>query len=216
MSVTPCSPTGKFTLVIADDHPLILDSLRMLFDCVPWIGRIELCRDGLELWERACTVSADIVITDLSMPRLDGLSSIRRLRRHSADMAIIAISGAEHYFPEPEVREAGADAYLSKHRSGEDIVDAVAAALKRHDRHDVPVAGRKVPVESTTTELSSREREVLKLLAEGFGLEDAAAMLCISPATIRKHREHLFEKLGTSNTAKLTLIAARMGLVQGS
>lgn len=216
MPVTAFPPATKFTLVIADDHPLVLDSLRLLFECVPWVGRIELCRDGLELWERACAVAADIVITDLSMPRLDGLSSIRRLRRHNEDMAIVAISGAEHYFPEPEVREAGADVYLSKHRSGEDIVAAVVDALIRHDPHVAPPASvRKTSTRQTTTELSEREREVLKLLAEGYGLDEAAAILNISPATIRKHREHLFMKLGTHNIAKLTLIAVRMGLVQG-
>lgn len=210
------SPHDKLTLVIADDHPLVLDSLRLLFDYVPWVGRIELCRDGLELWDRARAVAADIVITDLSMPRLDGLSSIRRLRRHDEALVIIAISGAEHYFPEPEVLEAGADAYLSKHRSGEDIVAAVAEALMRHGRAAIPPSGvRKANPAETATPLSDREREVLKLLAEGYGLDECAALLHISPATIRKHREHLFEKLGTSNTAKLTLIAVRMGLVQG-
>lgn len=216
MTLPVSTPADKFTLVIADDHPLVLDSLRLLFECVPWVGRVELCRDGLELCDRARTVAADIVITDLSMPRLDGLSSIRRLRRHDEAMAIIAISGAEHYFPEPEVLEAGADAYLSKHRSGEDIVAAVAGALERHGRNGASQAGApKATHAETATPLSEREREVLKLLAEGYGLEESAAMLHVSPATIRKHREHLFEKLGTSNTAKLTLLAVRMGLVQG-
>jgi DNA-binding NarL/FixJ family response regulator len=209
MSLPTFSPPDKLVLVIADDHPLVRNSLRLLFECVPWVGRIELCGDGLELWDRACAVSADIVITDLSMPRLDGLSSIRRLRRHDKALVIIAISGAEHYFPEPEVLEAGADAYLSKHRSGEDIVSAITDVLMRHDRHAV----RKTAHAETAMQLSEREREVLKLLAEGFGLDETAAMLHISPATIRKHREHLYKKLGTSNTAKLTLIAVHMGLV---
>lgn len=214
MSITAFSPTDTFTLVIADDHPLVLDSLRLLFECVPWIGRIELCRDGLELYERARTIAADAVITDLSMPRMDGLSSIRRLRRRSAKMAIIAISGAEYWFPEPEVREAGADAYLSKHRAGEDIVAALAAALEQHGRSTPRPAGEhNAMTNHAVAELSKREREVLKLLAEGLDLDAAATLLNISPATLRKHREHLFEKLGTSNTAKLTLIAVHMGLV---
>ncbi len=207
---------AKLTLVIADDHPLILDSLRLLFECVPWIGRIELCRDGIELWERARAVAADAVITDLAMPRLDGLSSIRRLRRYDPDMAIIAISGAEHWFPESDVRAAGADAYLSKHRSGEDIVAALSVALERRGRQVAPASAaiKGDARDSEAEQLSEREREVLKLLAEGFRIDEAAALLRISPATIRKHREHLFEKLGTSNTAKLTLIAVHMGLVQ--
>ena len=207
----------KFTLVIADDHPLVLNSLRMLFESVPWIGRIELSRDGLELLDMARSASADAIITDLSMPRLDGLSSIRRLRRRDPQLAIVAITGAEHWFPEPEVLEAGADAYLSKHRPGEEVVSALAAALERHRSAPVRIAltrsGRAM-VRNHPEDLSEREREVLKLLAEGFNIEEAAEMLHVSPATIRKHREHLHEKLGTSSTARLTLIAVHMGLVQ--
>jgi DNA-binding NarL/FixJ family response regulator len=214
MTVTIFAPR-KFTLVIADDHPLVLDGLRLLFENIPWIGRIELSRDGLELWDKVLSSSADAVITDLSMPRLDGLSSIRRLRRRYPQLAIVAITGAEHWFPEPEVSEAGADAYLSKHRPGEEVVAALAAALERHGWAPVQIAAKSsilAPVRPE--ELSEREREVLKLLAEGFNVEESAAMLHVSPATIRKHREHLHEKLGTSNTARLTLIAVHMGLVQ--
>lgn len=204
----------KFTLVIADDHPLVLDGLRLLFENIPWIGRIELSRDGLELWDKAVTSSADAVITDLSMPRLDGLSSIRRLRRRYPQLAIVAITGAEHWFPEPEVFEAGADAYLSKHRPGEEVVAALAAALELHGGAPVQIAAKSsvlAPVHPD--ELSEREREVLKLLAEGFNVEESGSMLHVCPSTIRKHREHLHEKLGTSNTARLTLIAVHMGLV---
>jgi DNA-binding NarL/FixJ family response regulator len=207
----------KITLVIADDHPLVLDSLRLLFECVPWVGRIELSRDGLELWDRALSSSADAVVTDLSMPRLDGLSSIRRLRRRYPQLAIVAITGAEHYFLEPEVLEAGADAYLSKHRPGEEVVAALAAALESRCHAPGRITGTRVskaPVAMPPENISEREREVLKLLAEGFNIDETADMLHVSPATIRKHREHLHEKLGTSNTARLTLIAVHMGLVE--
>jgi len=139
--------------------------------------------------------------------------------RHDPDMAIIAISGAEYWFPETEVRKAGADAYLSKHRAGEDIVAALAKALELHCQPERPVSNNirgHVSLGSETVQLSEREREILKLLAEGFSLDEAAAFLYISSATVRKHREHLFDKLGTSNTAKLTLIAVHMGLVQST
>ena len=149
------------------------------------------------------------------MPRLDGLSSIRRLRRRYPQLAIVAITGAEHWFPEPEVFEAGADAYLSKHRPGEEVVAALADALERHSGVPVHIAAKTSGLAQVQPEeLSEREREVLKVLAEGFNVEESAAMLHVSPATIRKHREHLHEKLGTSNTARLTLMAVHMGLVQ--
>lgn len=217
MHLSPACPE-RFTLAIADDHPLVLDSLRILFECVSWIGRIELCRDGIELWDKTLASAADAVITDLSMPRLDGLSSIRRLRHRDPHLAIVAISGAEHWFPEPEVFDAGADAYLSKHRSGEDVVAALAIALERHGRapqiEPAPRHGNMAG-QPAAVELSEREREILKLLAEGHGVDATADLLSISPATVRKHREHLFSKLGTNNTARLTLAAIHMGLVVG-
>ena len=94
---------------------------------------------------------------------------------------------------------------------------ALAEALERHGGARVQIVAQTsvlAPVRVQPEELSEREREVLKVLAEGFNVKESAAMLHVSPATIRKHREHLHEKLGTSNTARLTLIAVHMGLVQ--
>jgi len=207
---------SNITLVVADDHPLVLDSLRSLFEYLPWIDDIRLARDGLELCEITMAAGADAAVVDLSMPRLDGLSSIRRLRRRHPHIAIVAITGAEHWFPENEVRQAGADEYLSKHRDGEEVVGALARALAAHG-HQVAHApdvlrDGKQPQHGN---LTGREREVLKLLAEGYGINESARLLHVSAATIRKHREHIYAKLATSNTAKLTLIAVRTGLVQG-
>ncbi len=217
--MTACSTSSSgsnITLVVADDHPLVLDSLRSLFEYLPWIDDIRLARDGLELCDIAMAAGADAVVVDLSMPRLDGLSSIRRLRRRHPQLAIVAITGAEHWFPESEVRQAGADEYLSKHRDGEEVVGALARALCAHG-HPVPLSPGVLRDEkqSPYDSLTGREREVLKLLAEGYGINESAKLLYVSAATIRKHREHIYAKLATSNTAKLTLIAVRTGLVQG-
>ena len=97
------------------------------------------------------------------------------------------------------------------------MVAALADALERHGCVPVHIAAKTsglAQVRVQPEELSEREREVLKVLAEGFNVKESAAMLHVSPATIRKHREHLHEKLGTSNTARLTLVAVHMGLVQ--
>ncbi len=208
-----------YALILADDHPLVLDGLKLLFECLPWVGRIDVAHDGLELCEHPRIDRADAVVVDLAMPRLDGLSSIQRLRRRYPKLAIVAITGAEHWFPEVEVRAAGADAFLSKHRPGEEVVAAVLQALIGRGHVSVSKvvapaqrgAAARVPQE----DISVREREILKLLAEGYGIDETAALLNISVATVCKHREHLHGKLGTRNTATLTRIAIRMGLVSG-
>lgn len=211
------STKNGYALILADDHPLVLDGLKLLFECLPWVTRIDLARDGLELCEHPRISSADAVVADLSMPRLDGLSSIHRLRRRYPELAIVAITGAEHWFPETDVRAAGADAFLSKHRPGEEIIAALAHALTSHGHaianRVADLKYRESKVEVPEDELSEREREILKLLAEGYGIDDTAGILKISAATVRKHREHLHDKLGTSNAAMLTRIAMRMGLV---
>lgn len=206
--------TDKIHLILADDHPLVLEGLKLLFEHLSWIDQVDLAHDGIQLCEHSCIDKADAVIVDLSMPRLDGLSSIRRLRRRYPLLAIVAITGSGHYFPEAEVRAAGADDYLSKQRSGEEVIAALENALMQHgyylpNMNHGPMADR--PVEARL--LTEREREILKLLGEGYGIEETADILSISSATVRKHREHLHEKLGTSNTASLTRIAVRMGLV---
>ena len=204
------------TLLLADDHPLILDSLRSLFELVPWIGAIKLARNGLELCELAQSCTPDAAVVDLSLPRLDGLSSIRRLRHRDPHLAIVAITGATHCFPPAEVSKAGADEYLDKNQPGEVVVAALRRALIHHGYRigALPFTPPPPPAK-TEVALTEREREVLKLLAEGYDVEASAALLAISPALVRKHREHLFAKLETSNTALLTLIAVRRGIVLG-
>jgi len=208
------------TLLVADDHPLVLDSLRHLFAYLPWIGDIKLARDGLELCHLALATRAAAAIVDLSMPRLDGLSSIRRLRHRHPGMAIVALTGAEHWFPAAEVLEAGADEYLLKNQPGEAVVAALERALARHEPRiattlAVPISPPSSPPPSPDVSLTEREREVLKLLAEGHDVEHTARMLNITPRTVCKHREHLYAKFGTTNIARLTLIAVRRGLVAG-
>jgi len=205
---------GKITLIIADDHPLILEGLKLLFEHLPWIERVDLAEDGLDLCEHPRIADADAVILDLSMPRLDGLSSIRRLRRRYPRLTIVAITGAGHWFPEAEVREAGADGYLSKQRPGEEVIAALENALMQHGYYLSNMCNSHTADRPAEAELlTEREREILKLLGEGYGIDETADILSISPATARKHREHLHEKLGTSNTATLTRIAMRLGLV---
>jgi DNA-binding NarL/FixJ family response regulator len=205
---------NKIALILADDHPLVLEGLKLLFEHLPWIERVDLAHDGLELCEHPRIGQAHAVIADLAMPRLDGLSSIRRLRHRYPDLAIVAITGAGHWFPESEVGQAGADIYLSKQRPGEEVIAALEQALARHGRPP-PAArhARTAMVPDNEETLSGREREILKLLGEGCGIEETSRILNISPATARKHREHLHAKLGTSNTATLTRIAVRMGLI---
>lgn len=210
-SPTPAEP---ITLLLADDHPLVLESLRHLFACLPWIGDIKLARDGLELCQLALATPAAAAIVDLSMPRLDGLSSIRRLRHRHPGLAIVALTGAEHWFPAAEVLLAGADEYLLKNQPGEAVIAALNRALaRRGPRIAATTAVTGMPPDQADISLTEREREVLKLLAEGHDLDQSARLLNITPATVRKHREHLYAKFGTTNVARLTLIAVRRGIV---
>jgi len=206
--------TARYRIIIADDHPLVLDSLHNLLGYLGWFEQIQLASDGVMLCDLARQQLFDAAIVDLSMPRLDGLSSIRRLRRIHPQIALVAFTGSELWYPAPEVKEAGADEYLSKSSDGEELVAALARALQRRGR-EVPAFDALTHSIEPEPALTAREREVLKLLAEGYSLEQSGQLLHISGATVRKHRENIYQKLGSSNTAELTLTAIRMGLLSG-
>ena len=207
--------SNELTILVADDHPLILDSLSYLLSSLPWVSHVYQASDGLELWIQAQKCDAAGAVVDLSMPRMDGLSSIRRLRKRFPEMAIVAMTGSENWYPAEEAYQSGADEYLTKHREGDDVVKALSRALARRGHKTLlPQGTAKPEVALPLDSLTQREREVLKLLAEGYSVRDSADILYVSPATIRKHRENLYAKLGSNNIARLTLLAVRMGVVE--
>lgn len=198
-------------VIIGDDHPVVRDGLKTLLTLEGGIEVVGEAADGDELLRLSIARKPDAVIADLAMPKVSGLTAIRQLRKRFPEMLLLVLTGADLNIRPDEAMEAGADAFLRKSDDPSLLVAEIRQGLSRPTARsrDGSTGGDRVgPLELTT-----REIEVLKLLAEGYDLAASAALLGISEHTVRKHRENLMSKLGTSNVAKLTVEAVRRGLV---
>jgi len=209
------------SVLIADDHGIVREGLRRLLEAE---GDIEVCGeagDGNEVLEQAERLRPDLVILDITMPKLGGLETLERLRKRAPRVKAILLS--MHGDP-PFVQSAvalGADGYLLKNGPASEILEAVRAVVAGGSYFSPPVA--KEIVEQLRTPgrgsepfsvLSSREREILHLIADGLSAKEIASSLQISTKTVEAHRTSLMRKLGVRKATELVRYAMRHGLVQ--
>ena len=204
-------------LLIADDHAVVRQGLRSLLATeTGWEVVAEAC-DGLEAVHLSEAHTPDIIIVDLTMPNLGGVEAISRLKSQKGAPAIVVLSAKEDEFSVSDAMHAGASAYVSKGSSADELKFAIKAVLKGQTYLSPSVCGAYLKAESgglsPVQELSSREREVLKLLAEGKPNRDIAKFLHISPRTVDSHRANILKKLGVNSNAELTQVAIRYGVV---
>ena len=217
-------------ILIADDHELARNGIRALLESHPgW----EVCgeaKDGRETVELATSLRPDIVLLDIGMPNLNGLEAARQILTISPDVAILILTMHDSDNVVREVLRAGARGYLLKSDAGRDLVAAVEALqLQRTffttrvsqmvldgylDRQTRNVGTISKDDERTENSLTSREREVIQLLAEGKTSKEVAVTLNLSVKTAETHRTNLMRKLGLHSVADLTRYAVRNGIVQ--
>jgi DNA-binding NarL/FixJ family response regulator len=204
----------RIRVVLAEDHCVVAQALELVlqdsFDVMATV------RDGHELVEVAARMRPDVVITDLSMPRMDGLAAIRILRTFEEPPAIVVLSmHAEPRFVAAAV-DAGANGYVLKESAGVEVRAAVRAA---HDgvgywSEGVRAAATRHPdAPGRPLQLTPRQCQVLELTARGFAMRRIAELLHISPRTVETHKYQMMESLGARTTAELVQHALRLGLV---
>jgi DNA-binding NarL/FixJ family response regulator len=206
-------------ILLADDHALVRQGLRMILDAEPdLVVAAEAC-DGIEALEAAA--DADLAILDVSMPRLTGLQVARELSRRAPATPALMLSmhANEQYLC--EAARAGAAGYVLKSVVDRELVAACRAALEGGDfvcpsaagpelRRRIAAAG----VGDDNGQLSTRELEVLRLIAEGHSGREIAELLFISEKTVDRHRANIFDKLGMRDRVELTRYAIRTGLIE--
>jgi DNA-binding NarL/FixJ family response regulator len=215
--------SSKYRIVIAEDHTILREGLRALLSSSPDFDIVGEAEDGREAIRCVEKLKPHLVLTDLSMPRMNGMEAIREIRRRAPETKILVLTvhKTEEYIL--ATLQAGADGYLLKDSSHAELLAAVTHVLS--GKHYISpgisdkilegyLEGRKAIKTRTSWEtLTSREREILKLIAEGYKNKEIADDLCISVKTVEKHRANLMEKLNLHNVQGLTAFAIERGLV---
>lgn len=209
-------------VLLADDHTLVLEGFKKLLEehCQV-VGAVE---DGRSLLDAAKQLRPDIVVLDISMPKLNGLDAARRLRKILPQTRLIFVT--VHADPDyvTQAFKAGASAYLLKRSAGSELSQAIEAV--KNGNYYVTSFIAKDLVQSAISEaepntgrpdrLPVRQREILQLVAEGLTLKEIASTLGLSPKTVEYHKSRLMEQLGLHTTAELTKYALAHGLTPSS
>jgi two-component system response regulator NreC len=214
---------NKLRIVLADDHTILREGLRSLLTADPDFEIVGEARDGREAVRCVEKLGPDLLLMDLSMPRMSGMDAIREIKRRFPDTKIIALTvhKTEEYLL--TTLQAGADGYVLKDATHDELIMAIKNVMGGKSYLSPGVSekviegylegkGNSRSVSSWET-LSQREREVLKLIAEGYKNKEIAEDLCISLKTVEKHRANLMKKLDLHNAAALTVYAVDRGLV---
>lgn len=208
-------------IVIAEDHTILREGLRALLSSEAELRVVGEAKDGREAIQCAEQLEPDLILMDLSMPKMNGVEAIREIKNRIPETRVLALTvhKAEEFVL--EVLQAGADGYVLKDASSEELMMAIRSVLggQRYLSPAVSqmvidgyLAGRKT-CESPWDTLTKREREILKLIAEGHKNKEIADYLCISVKTVEKHRANLMKKLDLHSAAALTAYAMERGLV---
>ncbi|MFC4120608.1 response regulator [Nonomuraea zeae] len=207
-------PEAPIRLLIADDHPIVRDGIRGMFAGDPGFEVLAEAGDGAQAVELARVLEPDVILMDLRMPRMDGVTAIRELARLGLKARVLVLTTYDTDSDVLPAIEAGATGYLLKDARREDLVRAVAAAARGEAALAPSVATRLLgQVRAPADPLSARELEILSLIAQGTTNREAAARLFISEATVKTHVLHIYAKLGVNDRAAAVAVAFQRGLL---
>ncbi|HCY87130.1 MAG TPA: DNA-binding response regulator [Desulfobacteraceae bacterium] len=212
-------------IVVADDNTLLREGLCLMINADDGLEVVAEAHDGLSAVEAVTGLAQppDLVMMDLSMPRMDGVSAIKEIKRQLPDTCIMALT--IHDADDFVLRcfEAGVSGYCLKDATQEELIKAVHVVLSGKPYISPGVAGKvlegylegkkTLKKETRWEKLTQREREVLKLVAEGYTSKEIAEFLYISPKTVERHRSNIMNKLDLHNVSELTSFAIDKGLV---
>lgn len=209
-------------ILIADDHKIVCDGLKVLLEAQPEMKIVAQAANGREAVKLAHQQKPDMVIMDVAMPDLNGLEAVRQILSTNPRIKVIALSMHSDRRYVTGMLSAGASGYILKHCAFEELVHAIRTVLSNQVYLSPAIAGIVVKElaqsrisrarQPASQKLTSREREVLQLIAEGHSAREIAERLHLSVKTIETHRRQMMEKLEIRSIADLTKFAIREGL----
>jgi DNA-binding NarL/FixJ family response regulator len=206
----------KIHLVIADDHLVVRDGLRGMLESQPDFEVVGEASNGEEAVHLASSLKPEVVLMDLRMPVMDGVTAIRQIKDNQPGVQVLVLTTYDSDADILPAIEAGATGYLLKDISREELYSAVRATARGESVLAPGVAARligrmRAPAEE---QLSRRELEVLQLVAEGCSNSEIASALHISQATVKSHLVHIFGKLGVSDRTAAVTVALQRGIMR--
>ncbi len=215
----------KKKIVVAEDNTLLREGLCLMINSDEDLEVVAQAADGFSAIETILSLKEppDLVMMDLSMPKMDGVSAIKEIKRQRPDSKIMALTIHDSDEFILECFDAGASGYCLKDSSQDELLKAIHVVISGKTYISPGITGivmegfldgrRKLKKTTTWNSLTQREREVLKLVAEGYTSKEVAGFLCISPKTVERHRSNIMNKLDLHNISELTAFAIGKGLV---
>lgn len=205
-------------VLLADDHAIIADGLaRLIGDVADLVGQVN---DGLRLVEEARRLRPDIVVADITMPGMSGIDAMRQLRAEGSSARFIFLTIHTEARLAAEAMRSGASGYLLKQSAGNELFDAIQAVVSGRTYLTPLITGDVLrsltaPADLAEHALTPRQREVLRLLAQGKRMKEIAAELDLSVRTVENHKAHLLQVLSLESTADLVRFAIKQHIVPG-
>lgn len=207
-------------LLLADDHDIVIEGLRRVLDH-PDLDIVSVVKDGRALLRAAKELRPDIIIADITMPLLNGIEAARQIRKSDSNVKIIFLTMHPDVTFATEALAAGGSGYVLKSSAGDELVISIREVMKGRVYITKSIAeavqhglsSRSKTWRSPLDKLTSRQREVLQLLAEGLPVKEIAVKLNVSPRTLEFHKYRIMDELGLRTAAEIARYAARHGIV---
>ncbi len=212
------TPQRKIRILLADDHSVVRQGFRAILASQPDMEVVAEAANGREAVEQAQSLQPDVVVMDVAMPELNGIEATRRIQEEAPRARVLALSMHKDSVYVREILRAGARGYLLKDAIDTDLIAAVRSVAKG-DGYISPSVSEAVlsdyrkHVTNPIDLLSSREREVLQMIAEGLINKEIATRLNLSVYTVEAHRGRLMDKLNLHSSSELVRFAIRNGLI---
>ena len=217
----------RITVLLAEDHTIVREGFRKMLELENDFEVVGEAQEGRQAVALTIKLRPAVVLMDIAMPRLNGLEATRQVLKAVPDTKVLILSAHSDDAYVKNASESGAAGFLLKQTSSHVVCEAIrevqkgnkyfsSSVAKRRDRLNPPAPGGTRVLNKKVVKLTSREMEVLQLIAEGKANKETASELGIGIKTVEKHREHLMEKIDIHDTAGLTRYAISAGIIESS
>ncbi len=214
----------KIRILLADDHTILRAGLRMMLNAQPDFEVVGEAQDGRQAIQEAQRLQPDVILMDITMPDMNGIEATRQIKKVLPETKVLVLTMHEHDEYVFQALRAGASGYMLKEAADTDLISALRV-IQNGQFYLSPTAQsvmvgdylqrvRTGEEKDSYSSLTEREREILKLVAEGYTNNQIAERLIISPKTVDTHRTHVMDKLNLHSRAELVKYAMRRGLLE--